>query len=287
MTDFIQKPQKPLHLFKAMELKNPKVSGEYLFSSKLDGWFACADYNPTTGLWSPLKSFSQRIVPAWKHIDINELNIHSSRRLRLIFEAVIPNMDFYTMNGLFNRKKELALDTELWLHDAVPIDSMQTAAERWDTVQLLHASGKFKTVPIYGVSSDQEQWEEWFQIAISNGEEGIVGKHLDSYYCPGGRNESLIKIKAEVTKDLLCTGVIPTVGKKGEPSLNLLLRNKSGAIITVVVPKDADQIAWRNNPSLVIGKVCEVVAMSENVGGSLREPRFKSIRQDKTASDID
>jgi hypothetical protein len=40
-------------------------------------------------------------------------------------------------------------------------------------------------------------------------------------------------------------------------------------------------------PSLIHGKVVEVKAMKELPDGSLREPRFKCIREDKTIGDID
>lgn len=287
MQSFTQKPQKPLHYRLAMEKKKPKVHGEYLVSIKKDGWFVCSDYDPITKCWTPLKSFAQREVPSMRHIDLNKMNINTSHASRIIFEATIPGISFYEANGIFNRKQELALDTELWLHDFVQHGRAVPAQERWKSVEMLHAVGKFKTVPVFGVSSDHSQWLRWFENAVEQGEEGIVLKRMNSFYSPSGRNEDLLKIKLEVTKDLLCTRIERTWGKKGEPSLNAVLVSKAGIEITVVIPKDSDQILFENDPSRIVGKVVEVRAMKENEEGTLREPRFKGVRNDKDASEID
>ncbi len=284
---YIPKPQKPLHYYKALEKKTSKVSGDYLVTIKKDGWFVCSDYNPQTRRWSPLKSFAQRIIPAMRHIDINEKDIHTSGAVRLIFEATIPGLDFYTANGIFNRKTELALGTELWLHDIVYPARAVKADERWWQVCLLLSANKFQTVPVLGVSSNPDQWMEWYDSAVANGEEGIVLKRMSGIYTPGGRNEDLLKMKAEITRDLLCIRLERTIGKKGEPSLNAILRNSAHVEVTVVIPKDSEQREYENFPGLVIGKVCEVQAMAETPDGKLREPRWKGIRHDKAVWEID
>jgi DNA ligase-1 len=50
---------------------------------------------------------------------------------------------------------------------------------------------------------------------------------------------------------------------------------------------DAQRELWWAEPTLINGKVVEVKAMKELPDGSLREPRFKCIREDKTIGDID
>jgi len=287
MEQFKQVPQKPLHLHKALEKKKPKVHGEYLVSIKKDGWFVCADYDPVLKVWSPLKSFAQRIIPSMRHIDLNKFQIHTSHASRIIFEATIPGIQFYEANGIFNRKNEPANDVEFWLHDFVQHGRPVPAKERWKSVEMLHATGRFKTVPVFGVSDDPSQWMRWFEDAVEQGEEGIVLKRMDAFYSPAGRNEDLLKIKMEVTKDFVCTRIERTWGKKGEPSLNAILVSAAGVEITVVIPKDSDQQAFENDPTKIVGKVVEVQAMKENEGGTLREPRFKCIRLDKQPSEID
>jgi hypothetical protein len=282
-----QRPQKPLHLFKAMELKQPKVKGEYLISEKIDGIFVCIDYCPEQGIWQKPKSFAQRIIPALEHIDLNNKKLSIGRTCRLIFEASIPGMEFHQMNGVLNRKYELATDVKLWLHDIYIPGTLAKASERWKQVEELALLLNIDTVPLLGCSADPANWQRWFEQVVDAGGEGVVGKQVHSLYVPEGRNESMIKIKEEITKDLLCVGITEGIGKKGEPSINLTLRSKAGIDISVVVPKDADQFLYRLHPEKAIGHVFEVKAMKELVGGQLREPRLKVRRDDKSAEDID
>lgn len=283
----IQKPQKPLHYYKALELKQPKVRGEYIFTEKKDGIFVCIDYDPLQRLWLKPKSFAQRIIPAFDHINLNNKGLSIGRECRLIMEATIPGLDFHTTNGIFNRKYELATDTVFWLHDVYIPGTLAKAAERWKQVEELYSKCGFEKMPLLGCSSNPDDWKRWFEQVVEQGGEGIVGKQTHSLYVPEGRNESMIKIKEECSRDLLCVGLEPTTGKKLEPSLNLILKDKSGTIITVVVPKDSDRDLWKETPSLVVGKVCEIKAMKLLPNNMLREPRFKSIRYDKSVVDID
>ena len=280
-------PQKPLHYHKALEKKTVKVSGEYLVTEKMDGWYLEADYDAETGLWTPFRSFSQRIVPAFEHRNLNRLKLHPAQSCRVIVEATIPDIPFHIANGIFNRKQEQATDAVLWMHDLIHLSRAVTAVERFKQVQRVYEQCKFKLVPVLGVTNQHEEFLRFFDSVVERGGEGTVMKRLSGIYTMSGRNEDLLKMKAEITKDLLCVGVEHTVGKKGEPSVNLILRNKAGQDIPVVVPKDSDQIAWGNNHSLVLDKVCEVVALRSLENGKLREPRFKVIRQDKTVNDID
>jgi hypothetical protein len=283
----IQKPQKPLHLYKAMELKTPKVRGEYIFTEKKDGIFVCIDYDPLQRLWLKPKSFAQRIIPAFDHVDLNRKSLAIGRECRLIMEATIPGLDFHTANGIFNRRYELATDTVFWLHDVYLPGTLMKATERLKLVEELHPLCGFEKMPLLGCSSNPDDWQRWFEQVVDAGGEGVVGKQAHSLYAPTAKNETMIKIKEEVTKGLLCVRIERTIGKKGEPSLSLILRNKAGKEITVVVPKDSDQIRYENTPIEAIGHVFEVKAMKELPGGALREPRLKVRRDDKTAEEID
>jgi len=270
-----------------MELKTPKVKGEYIFTEKKDGIFVCIDYCPKQQQWLKPKSFAQRIIPAFDHIDLNQKRLAIGRECRLIMEATIPGLDFHTANGIFNRKNELATDTVFWLHDVYLPGTLAKAAERWKQVEELHSLCGFEKMPLLGCSSNPDDWQRWFDQVVEVGGEGVVGKQAHSLYAPEGRNESMIKIKEEISRDLLCIRLERTIGKKGEPSLSLVLLNKVGQEITVVVPKDSDQIRYETTPTEAVGRVFEVKAMKESPNGQLREPRLKVRRDDKTAEEID
>ena len=278
--------QKVLHYHKALEKKTCKVRGDYFITEKIDGIYTYCDYDAVTKSWGDMRSSANRVIPAFAHYPQQLEKVRPQQACRLIFEADIPGITFHIANGIFNRRKELAHDTRFNLHDIVFFPNTQTALERMRVVQSFRDYGLLP-VEVLGVSADESIWMHYFEQVTSRGGEGIVLKAVNGYYCPGTRNESLMKIKEEITKDLLCIHTETTIGKKGEISLNLLLANKKYQTITVVVPKDADRDAWIADPNLIVGKVCEIKAMKELEGGILREPRFKGIRDDKHAADID
>jgi len=49
---------------------------------------------------------------------------------------------------------------------------------------------------------------------------------------------------------------------------------------------DKQRNEWWRNPSLIIGKIVKVDAMTFTSTGLLREPRFKEVREDKTEADF-
>ena len=127
----------------------------------------------------------------------------------------------------------------------------------------------------------------WFDQITSDGGEGIVAKQLNSPYQPGKRNSSMLKLKEEVTKDLLVVEVEEGKGKYENTLGSLLCRRKNGTIIQVSGMTDSQRNEWWCNPALIVNSVVEVKAMSELPDGKLYQPRFKTIRHDKLTGDID
>jgi DNA ligase-1 len=126
-----------------------------------------------------------------------------------------------------------------------------------------------------------------FGNVISKGGEGVILKDIDSGYFFGKRNDRMLKIKEEVTKDLQVVGMVKGEGKYSDTLGALLVRDKNGITHTISGMTDGQRELWWENPLLIQGKVVEVKAMKELPDGSLREPRFKCIREDKTIGDID
>lgn len=284
--------QKVLHLHEAMKLKNPKVRGEYMGTEKMDGNYIYADYNATMGVWHPIKSSSHRALPCLQHLDFEVFGIQPKESCRIIMEATHPDHDFAGLNGLLKRHTRVDGLT-FSAHDLVYFNNTQKAAKlRYkDLVEaipnyMVKADTYLNTLPILVCSSNPNDWQRVFEKIVDAEGEGIVLKNVDASYFPGKRNESLLKIKEEVTLDLLVTDIRHTIGKKGEPSLSLICKRKSGLELPIVVPKDSDRIAWSANPQLIIGKVVEIKAMKELPDGKLREPRYKRERPDKLPTDI-
>lgn len=284
--------QKALHLKDALKKKTSKIAGNYIATIKKDGWYALADFHPELG-WSPIYSSSGRAIPAWNHlVERLEKDFNPGFPCRMIWEAIIPDTPFHKLNGIFNRKNEQAEGTILLLHDCIHfgkgIQGFWTPAQmRIQLCKQLKLPSCMEHIPYIGTSARQSDWENWFQSAVDNGEEGIVLMQENSCYASGKRNETLLKLKCEVEADLLCIDLEDSIGKKGEPALNAKLRSRDGTIITVVIPKDSDVTRFKRDPSLIVGNVVKILAMKKLETGAYREPKFHCVREDKTESDID
>ncbi len=278
--------QKVLHYHKALEKKTCKVRGDYFITEKIDGIYTYCDYDAVTKSWGDMRSSANRVIPAFAHYPQQLEKVRPQQACRLIFEADIPGTTFHIANGIFNRRKELAHDARFNLHDIVFFPNTQTALERMRVVQSFRDYGLLP-VEVLGVSADESIWMHYFEQVTSRGGEGIVLKAVNGYYCPGTRNESLMKIKEEVTKDLLVVDIEHSIGTAGNIGLTLVSKGKNGVAIRTVINNTDLQTNILNDNSYILGKIIEVTAMRELENGSLREPRFKSIRYDKLEKDID
>jgi len=292
------KPQKVLHYHIEEAKKNPKIQGEYIVSEKLDGWFTTISYNTKVG-WLDVKSSNGRTIPSMKHAKqfFERLPV-PDRNITLIAEAYIPEMDFYTMNGIFNRSKGecQATDVEFYIHDLVYNSELSNdivvdkrpALERMESISWLALDNntKIRGIKPYTVTKDREIWFDYFDRVTYKGGEGVILKQADGLYQPEKRNSSLMKMKLEDTYDLLCIDMYLTYGEKGNENLNILLKDKAGTEQAVRVGKHEDVYNFMNVESPV-GKVVEIKVMKKNEDGSYREPRFVTVRRYKSVSEID
>lgn len=286
------KPQKAKHLFLELEKKKPTISGDYMVTEKVDGWYVYLDYVVGQG-WGDITSRAGRAIPSMKFLspDLDTMLGRPLENCRLICEAVIEGMVFSELNGVFNRSKGDcdAVNVSLVAHDLIFESNELSAIERYMLIPALlgkQVKGKrFCIAELLHVSSSVEMWKHVFEAVVTAGGEGIVMKKAASLYSPDKRNNDLMKIKEEVTADLLCTDMYETTGTKGNPNTNLSLVTKAGVLITVRVGKFSD-IAEMEADS-PIGKVIEIAAMKKLKEGTYREPRFKAIRHDKNPTEID
>lgn len=288
--------QKVLHLHLEEAKKKPKISGEYMYSTKLDGWFCYIDYLGN-GVWDYVRSRQHREIPSMYHAMLYVKQLPKPNgSYRFLMEAVIPGKSFYEANGIMNRSVGdcQAEEVIFHIHDMINLD---TYKENWLSNEAWHRykdlkewfgdteSEKFKIHPLLGVSANRDDWMEAFYNAERNGEEGIVLKHCHSLYQPDKRNSSLMKIKLEDTYDLLCISAYSSEGKKGNMAYNLLLRDKAGTKVPVVIGSHSLIHFFEDEPP--IGKVVQIKCMCRTSDGIYREPRYDCIRFDKTEKDID
>lgn len=136
-----------------------------------------------------------------------------------------------------------------------------------------------------------------FELTTQQGLEGIVQKRKNSLYHPGKRSRDWIKVKNLIDEDFVACGYIP----KGD-LCSLVLGQYSGADliycghVTLGVSRQeasrystSDQCPFSSAPSdngdthwyspLL---VCTVRYMERSSSGSMRQPRLKCFRHDKT-----
>lgn len=288
-------PQKVLYLHLEEEKKNPKIFGDYIVSEKINGWYCFADYDYYKDSWSYVTSSALRSIPSffWAK-GIFESLPKPKESCRLIMEAIIPGMEFEEMNGRFNRSvgEYSCRDVVFNIHDYIPLatyfktlDVKNFAIERYKTLCQLDTSctnGVLRIHPILGISSSKDIWQHYFDEITSQGGEGIVLKQVDSLYVPGKRNSSLMKMKEEITLDLLCTGAYRTIGEKGYENINLIFTQSAGPDVHVRLAKHSDIDLFEKDDANFVGRIGEVKAMKIIKGTkALKEPRFVRIREDK------
>lgn len=281
-------PQKVLHLHLEQAKKKPKLGYNYMITEKLDGWYTEIYYDAARCVWSSIFSSNQREIPSFLDKVIDFYSIPKPRTSgKLIMEATIPGMDFYQMNGIFNRKFEQCENVVFNIHDWIEYDNNLTALERFRKIKEIPNFSNIRTVNLLAIANEPKIWDSYFDSIVENGGEGIILKNELSLYEPGKRNSNLIKKKLLWSGELLAVGVEEGEGKYAGTTGKLICQRKSGKIIAVSGMTDYQRHNWWTNPSEIVGKIVEVEAMKEvEPGGALREARFKAIRYDKTIEDI-
>lgn len=113
------------------------------------------------------------------------------------------------------------------------------------------------------------------------GYDGLILRDVSAPWSTGpSRKGELIKVKPSVTLDLRCTAYSHKRGEKtGRDVLTLTVaHNGVETDVGSGIPHD---LHWQD----AFNKIVEVECMCVNPNGTLREPRFKAVRWDKTKAD--
>jgi len=281
------KPQKAKHFHLEQAKKNPNyIDTKVHIFEKYDGWYG---YYENGHIYSR----AGRIIPSvqWLADKIKAVYPYTGV---LIFEILVKGVeDFPTLNGLLNRKKEPCYNAYLRVHDfrvgvsLTPFNiRFRQAAQAVDIMNLdeVVMAPIIKTVTL-GLDAEQTLLDVARSIWKEGGE-GIIIKNAKGKYIFGARNSDIMKIKQEITKDLLVIGMDEGKGKYSGTLGRLVCKSTKGEIV-VSGMTDKQRDDWWTGRETIIGKVIEVKAMLELPDGMLREPRFKAVRHDKTQEDID
>ena len=271
------RPQKAKHYHLEKEKRNPHYVGkEYMVFEKHDGWYGYIDPGDV------VRSRQQRAIPSLDWMTPLFTNLKG----RLIFEILVTGMpEFKDLNGYLNRKQIGPL-AYVRVHDyLVP----GTFFERYKAAS--HYVYQLECNVISMANSlcvaKEPYWQAIAEQQWALGREGIVMKDMNAEYSPGSRIGSLLKIKEELTLDLLVVDMVEGEGKYEGTLGALRVQESNGRTHLVSGMTDVQRIAWWYKPSEIVGQVVEIKAMKRLANGSLREPRFKAIRHDKGIEDID
>ena len=292
MSDIIL-PQKCLHLLDAKKVKKFQLSSPYAIMEKINGWYLTIDY--LEGKWGNLTSSAGREVPSLMELSSQfKMQKGFIGNLRFIFEGIIPGLPFHTMNGLFNRKVDQAPNVKLYLHDIINLDQLSLPFNKrysnaivYNDLFTVTFENQIKLLPILSETEKEATFYYWFDKLTSEGKEGIVAKQLSAPYHPGKRNSTMLKLKEEVEVDWLVVSVASGKEKYSETTGTIVCKSKTGIIQKVSGMSDKERDIWFEEPGRIIGKVVKIKAMSKLPNGTLYQPRYVCVREDKLSSDID
>lgn len=298
------KPQLALHLYKEEAKKKPSIGTDmFVVFEKYDGWYGSMELRSYIDTSQPcILSRADRAVPAvqWlaESIDFANRTLRQEARIsgRLIFEILLKDTkEFAELNGILNRSKGdcAAKQAYVKVHDFIPTNGEHVPfARRYEmareVVQVLNHP-RVSLADFIITSNKPEVWKQCAEHIWERGGEGVILKRMNAPYQEGKRNADLMKIKLEETFDLLVVDVVrgePT-GKYAHTLGALLCKSEDGTLHSISGMTDAERDHWFKNPSSIIGKVIEGKAMCKLDNGSYREGRYKAVRHDKTAADID
>ncbi len=282
--------QKAKHLYLEMDKKKPSIDSTYMVFEKHDGWFGYLDFPSCI-----INSRAHREIPAVKWL--SDLIRTKAPRVkgRLIFEIMIEGYEvdrFHELNGILNRKEEEAEEAYLMVHDFIPDFQFCTmpASKRYAFAnEIVHRLGleQVRTSPVLDFTNDPTRWHAVAEGVQSRGGEGVILKATDALYAPEKRNSTMMKIKEEVTVEMLVTGVGAGTGDHTGMAGKLICKDEVDQMheIGCGCSTHEERTEWLKTNSIV-GKVVEIKAMKKLKDGSYREPRFKAIRHDKEVHEL-
>ena len=220
----------------------------------------------------------------------------------LIGEAYKHGVEQNIISGICRTEtRGIGTDIELHCHDILTLDEWESmAASRPYAERKVHlerliqgSTQRLHTIPQFNIANEI-QLLEMARAVQRRGGEGVCYRPMDAGWVSGDRSTNLIRDKEKITFDLEALGVSGVkTGPKGGllGVLNVRWRkfgNPEGeeCIQDVRGMTHDDLRAWDADPSLIAGKIVQIEAMKMTPYGTLREPRFKCIREDKTVADL-
>lgn len=294
----VQKAIEPDDLsVKQREAMNARLY-RYRVQPKIDGCHAVFLYHDS-GHSACVYSSTGECVRSCDHLSeqLRPKNIPPGVQLAVLAEVYLPGALFKDSSGAFRRQyTQPALRAgvfdvvqwegadELTLFSALGYEMRLRQAQQvygLPFLPLFHANGEEA-----GILA--QEWQmNGFDGALCD---GAVFRDLDARYeAKRCRKAEVVKIKPLLDFDLEVVGVDLDHGEKtGKNTAALVTRFKDDVLLRVatgLTQAEVDEL-HRTMGESMIGKIVRVEALGHTGTGSLREPRFKGVREDKTNPDF-
>jgi len=207
-------------------------------------------------------------------------------------EAWFPNAEHRVINGTF-RRAVAQPELELRFFDVVSLEGFQRGEENVPYGERRKALEGIlyrhcKTEPRILIAHNCYSWEAAELAAHpTDAYDGAVAwNKLAPWEAGSGRSGAAIKIKNIVDLDLEVLHVYEGEGKHAGRLGAIGVRFAGDTVLRVGTGfSDLEREAWWRDPYDIVGRIVRVVGMKDSGKGSIREPRFKGIRWDKTEAD--
>ena len=215
----------------------------------------------------------------------------------IIFEGYAKGVPQPTISGWCRDTKAQHYEVGAYVHDALSLDEFwgtcearpyEERSQELNRIEFWQSYHHTFLVPQYFAYT----WSEIDKAAerIWNaGGEGLVVRDPSVGYLPGKRNETMMKVKKDISYDLKVLSLQEGTGKYTGMVGALVCQFRDGKEVVVGTGlTDAQRKRWWSEffYDEIVGKIVQIDAMSESTKGVLREPRFKGIRTDKTEGDF-
>jgi len=197
---------------------------------------------------------------------------------------------------LCRTKEENKTGLEFYVFDIIPLKDFRSGVSeilfrnRKDALAytINKMDGNFiKLVEDLYVGRDTDKIVELLEVAITNGDEGVMVNLNAPYLCK--RTHNILKVKRMGTYDLRVVDVFEGEGKYkgmlGGITVELMVDSKAYKVGCGSGFKDEDRVAIWGDKSLVLDKIVEVqhfgITKNQKGGYGLRFPVFLQIREDK------
>lgn len=262
----VYKPEMKLFAKGAKWLISPKIDG--LRGVFKDGKFYSRLGNEIHGLTNLAKALAEQL-PVGVTLD---------------GELTVPGMTFNELSGKIRSFSETKT-VQYNVFDYLPSDKSLNNVERINLMNstLINNTELFtmgvRCVP-HSYVSGMDQVDAHYSDFISQGYEGAMLKLADGERY-NGRNKDWLKMKPTFTTDVKVVDLEAGTGKYSGAVGALIVDYKGTRVKVGSGLTDKQRKTWRLAPDLIVGKTVEVMYMEETEYGSLRHPRFKTVRGDK------